>query len=168
MKEFRYEINRDLYLQLLEWQLKMHDRKKSTMVRNLLGPAIFSSFSLYYAISSAFSPFSILLAGFSIVLWLMMLSKRANTSLRAKNILSRLLDKNAFDESFFSPHTLRMEGDNLSDIYGHFERSVPVSSLRKCVSYKDIIIVPVENGSFAFLPFSEEAMSFIASLSENA
>ena len=164
MNGYSYTLEKDDYLQLLLWQLEVHDGKKSVILRSIAGPLVFSILFMLHLRERGWCTFSVVLLAFTFVLWFMFLSKGKTRRARARSILSRLVDKKAFDESFFSRHTLKTDGSDLYDSYGHYERSVPISLLLPPVYFSNIIILPMAEGSFAVMKKSDEACLFLSSI----
>lgn len=158
--KLEYKVGDKEYLRLLEWQLEISDSKLFRKILFYGGNIIFSLIAIYYSVSGSSETLRVLLPIMAALLWFFGVTKRKQfIGLRAKNILSKLKAKKAFEEGYFGKHRLFADESSFTLEYGKSRQQLGLTGLT-LIKYKDIYIINAGSIAFEIMPESVNLENF--------
>lgn len=149
-----YNITEDIYAEVIEYQMKLHNNQRSQVMKYWISNLLFLGLAVYFLVArTEYSWWLRLLPmGMAAILFAMTTFKRVNLPKRARAALKRYLKSGTLAEGFIGQHKLIVEDSMIRRNYGGEWTEISCDDVGGYQQLKDSLLLIAKGVIFEVIP----------------
>lgn len=151
-----YSITEEIYAEVIEYQMKLHNGQKSRVIKYWVSNLIFLGLAAYFFIVRIEYPWWLRLMpmGMAVILLVITTYNRVNIPKRARAALRRYVRTGVLEEGFIGPHKLIIEDGIIRRSYGAAWSEIPVEGVGGYQQLTNSLLLIAAGVIFEVIPMS--------------